>query len=137
MALERLVWVVLLVGTLNSCNQQQSQPATQVEVPTKPPLPSIEELKDKNFEEAKRRLGSPSIANEYYFKDANLGEFRVGLLNFFSFNDSTDRYKRIKEATWDYGLEKGQAKLLTIWYVQEGQRWKYLDIVEYLQTDDF
>ena len=136
MALNRFVWVLLLVGLLNSCHQQKKN-AAPVEVPAKRTFPTIEELKGKSFEEAKRLLGRTIVEDEYYFKDAILGEFRVNLLNFFDQTDTSDYYKRIKEATWFYGLEEGRTKYLTIWYVQEGQRWTYLDLADYLEGVEF
>ena len=134
MALNRFVWVLLLVGLLNSCHQQKKN-AAPPEVPAKRTFPSIEELKGKSFEEAKHLLGRTILDDEYYFKDASLGEFRITLLNFFQITDTSNYNKRIKEATWFYGLENREAKYLTIWYVQEGQRWKYLDLLESLEGE--
>jgi hypothetical protein len=133
----KTVLLVLLVGLFNNCNHHNSKntPSDKVTTPTQ--LPDVDQIKGKSFKEAEQLLGTPKSVEEFYFGEAILGEFRITLLNFFNQKDSTDRQKLIKEATWQYGKEMGQIKYLTVWFVKEGQQWKFLELTEYLEGDEF
>jgi hypothetical protein len=136
MALKTL-YGVLLIGLLNSCNQQNTKNTQPLEIAARDSLPSLAELEGKRFNETQQLLGKPLTDDEYLFGNAILGEFRITLLNYFDIKDSTDQKKLIKEVTWRYGKEEGRAKFITVWYVKEHQQWKFLNLNEYFEGAEF
>jgi hypothetical protein len=135
MALKTLLGIVLIT-LLISCNQQSKNTKP---VATKSPvrLPGVEQVEGKPYSEAQRLLGEPVTNDEYYFGKVLLGEFRVPLTNFFDVKDSADQKRLIKEVTWHFGRQESYANFITVWYVKEGEQWKYLDYIEYIEGTEF
>jgi hypothetical protein len=134
--MELKITVLLLLIALNACNQQVKQVPEQNN-PVRQSIPVISEIEGKNFAEAQKLLGTPSQDEQFVLGEGMNSEFRVGLKNYFDFSDSIARQNQIREVTWPYGVEMGQPKLLTVWYVKKDSQWTYVDIFEWHQGDLF
>ncbi len=128
----------ILLGILSACNPKATETQVQQEDIKNRPLPTVNQLKGKPFLEAQRLLGKPGYGydKEYPLSDAS-DEFRAPLFNYFNIEDSVDLKKRIREVTWPYGMEQDRRKLLTIWYVKNGDQWEYVDLYEWIQGVQF
>jgi hypothetical protein len=128
--MELKITVLLLLLALNACNQQVKQEPPQNN-PVNRSIPAMSRIKGKNFAEAQKLLGTPSRDEQFVLGLGMNSEFRVGLKNYFDFSDSVARQNQIREVTWPYGMEMGQRKLLTVWYVKKDSQWAYVDIFEW------
>jgi hypothetical protein len=132
------ITVLALLLELSACSQQTKPLPEQGSSPNHR-IPALSELRERSLMEAQKLLGKPSQEEEFVLGEGMNSEFRVGLKNYFDFSDSLARQNRIREVTWPYGfgIELGQPKLLTIWYVKQGRQWEYVDLFEWHEGDTF
>ena len=130
--------VLILLVILTACHQQKSETQVQQEDTKNRPLPTLDQLKGKPFSEAQRLLGKPGYGHdlEYPLWEAT-DEFRGALFNYFDIKDTVDLNKRIREATWPYGMEKDRRAFLTIWYVKNRDQWEYVDLYVWIEGAQF
>jgi len=128
--MELRIGILLLLLAFNACNQQVKQEPTQNN-PVSRSIPAMRRIKGKNFAEAQKLLGKPSKDEQFILGLGMNSEFRVGLENHFDVSDSIVLQNQIREVTWPYGMEMGQRKLLTVWYVKKDNQWAYVDILEW------
>ena len=134
--MELNITTLLLLIALNACNQEVKQVRDQSNS-VQQDIPAISKIEGKNLAEAQKLLGIPSKDEQFVLGEGMNSEFRVGLKNYFNFSDSVARQNQIREVTWSYGVEMGQPKLLTVWYVKKDSQWAYVDIFEWHQGDLF
>lgn len=73
--------------------------------------------------EAEKHFGPP-VSKDEFIVDGALPEFRISLYRYYSKNQYLHDTILVKEYTW----KKDEANNITIWYVQDGNTWKCIDL---------
>ena len=134
--MELNITMLSLLIISNACNHQVRQEPKQNN-PVSRSIQAMSRIEGKNFAEAQKLLGKPSKEEQFVLGKGMNSEFRIGLENHFDVNDSVALQNQIREVTWPYGMEIGQRKLLTVWYVKKDNQWEYVDLYEWHEGDSF